>query len=276
MTDRRCAPTRDLATECALGVLTGRERAEVFAHLQDCHACRRHIADLTDTVEDLLALIPAAEPSVGFEARVLTALGITRTDSRTDAVHSAWPSRDHLEEPRRVGRWWRPAAAVAAVALVAATTWLTAQAFDAPNGPAAAAPPAAVTSAPSAPLPPPTASAPDDTLNSASAGFRQVRFAPLIAAGRPVGQVYAYSGRPPWMYMALDADAVMPGAGTDEDSAPVTCRLVHRQGPPTPVGTFSLSEGYDSWGLPADVAADVVGAELTDSHGEVVATATFR
>ncbi|MFC5217225.1 anti-sigma factor family protein [Streptomyces coerulescens] len=72
-----CERLRELDAELALGVLPARERAEAVAHLDRCPDCREHIEHLTAVGDGLLALLPGAEPPVGFESRVLRALGTT-------------------------------------------------------------------------------------------------------------------------------------------------------------------------------------------------------
>ena len=54
-----CAEFHDSAAELALGVLTGRERAEALEHLDHCEACREHVRSLTTTGEELLGLLPS-------------------------------------------------------------------------------------------------------------------------------------------------------------------------------------------------------------------------
>src|SRR5215475_8755753 len=71
-----CAEFADSAAELALGVLTGRERAEALAHLDHCDACREHVRQLTITGEQMLGLLPTAEPPAGFETRVMDRLGL--------------------------------------------------------------------------------------------------------------------------------------------------------------------------------------------------------
>jgi Putative zinc-finger len=101
--DRRCEEVRDSLVEVSLGIASGEERAEVLAHVADCPACRRLLAELTVASDDLLQLAPEHEPSPGFELRVLEGIGATR-------------------RPRR-GRSFRPlpvfAAALAAAAIAA-------------------------------------------------------------------------------------------------------------------------------------------------------------
>jgi hypothetical protein len=75
LNDMGCAGFADVAAELALGVLTGRERAEALAHLDRCAACQESVRQLTVTGEELLRLLPAEEPPSGFETRVLEWLG---------------------------------------------------------------------------------------------------------------------------------------------------------------------------------------------------------
>src|ERR1700758_5802410 len=74
--DMTCAELADVAAELALGVLTGRERAMAVAHLDECDACREDVRHLMATGEQLLELLPPAEPPAGFETRVLERLGL--------------------------------------------------------------------------------------------------------------------------------------------------------------------------------------------------------
>jgi hypothetical protein len=72
-----CARFAEVTAELALGVLTGRERAEALAHLDRCLACGENVRRLMTTGEELLRLLPAADPPAGFETRVLERLGLT-------------------------------------------------------------------------------------------------------------------------------------------------------------------------------------------------------
>ncbi|MGA5899980.1 hypothetical protein [Streptomyces venetus] len=72
-----CERLRELDAELALGVLPARERAEAVAHLDRCPDCREHVERLTAVGDGLLALLPGADPPVGFESRVVRALGAT-------------------------------------------------------------------------------------------------------------------------------------------------------------------------------------------------------
>ena len=69
-----CDETRALASELALGIADGAERAEALDHLAGCADCRRAVAELTEVTDELLLIAPEHEPPVGFESRVLARL----------------------------------------------------------------------------------------------------------------------------------------------------------------------------------------------------------
>lgn len=163
-----CAEFADVAAELALGVLTGRERADALIHLDHCDACREHVNGLTMTGEELLGLLPSREPPPGFETRVMERLGMA------PAVTTA-PFGKKTQRGAKLGlrgrRLLAAAAAVVAVAGSAFGGWglhaLTTQ-------------------------------APETALNSAA----------LLTASRDnVGDIYVYNGTNGyWMYMTVDMD----------------------------------------------------------------------
>src|SRR5215472_16245864 len=77
--DMNCAELSDAAAELALGVLTGRERADAVAHLARCDGCREYVRQMMETGGGLLGLLPPVEPPPGFETRVLDRLGLSGT-----------------------------------------------------------------------------------------------------------------------------------------------------------------------------------------------------
>lgn len=100
MAELTCQQCQELAAELALDVLPGRDRAEALAHLDGCAGCRETVAALTATADRLVELLPGAEPSAGFEQRVMTALA---------------------PPPPPRARRWRVAVAAAGLAIVLAT-----------------------------------------------------------------------------------------------------------------------------------------------------------
>jgi hypothetical protein len=80
--DPNCEGVRDSLVEVSLGIASGEERAQVLAHVADCPACRRLLAELAASGDDLLQLAPTHEPPPGFETRALEAIGATRPRRR--------------------------------------------------------------------------------------------------------------------------------------------------------------------------------------------------
>ena len=78
MSDMGCEELRDLAPEVALGAVDGAGRARALVHLADCASCRALVDELAQAADSLLLLAPEAEPSLGFETRVATRLGLAR------------------------------------------------------------------------------------------------------------------------------------------------------------------------------------------------------
>ncbi len=98
-------------------------------------------------------------------------------------------------------------------------------------------------------------------------GGRNLAVAALRHQGLNVGEVFAYSGSPSWVFMTVDGD------GT---SQPVTCELETKTGHTVRLGTFGLSSGYRSWGstLTIDPAA-ISTVRLVTNRGQVLSTAIF-
>ena len=93
----------DVTAELALGVLTGRERAQATEHLEECDACRTQVQDITATAEQLVQLLPHRRPPARFAARVISGLTSTRRRQRTlrNAEHRR---RDDHRDGGRAGR----------------------------------------------------------------------------------------------------------------------------------------------------------------------------
>ena len=153
----------DLA-ELALGALTGKERVAALAHLEECARCSAEVDELAAAADQLLHLAPAAEPPVGFEARVFERLGL---------------------RPRPAGwrSWaiWRPklGLAVAAGAMVVAFGLGALLGYGTSGGS-------------------------PEHYPGGSAGAAPIHVAALYAGGRPVGRVMVYAGNPTWLFMYMD------------------------------------------------------------------------
>lgn len=74
MSELSCLQCRGLAAELALNIVTGRERAAALAHLSRCDQCRRRVADLAQTADQLVELLPEIEPPSGFDQRTAARL----------------------------------------------------------------------------------------------------------------------------------------------------------------------------------------------------------
>jgi hypothetical protein len=103
-----CVEFADVAAELALGVLTGRERADALAHLDYCGPCAAGIRQLT-VGEQLIGLLPPSEPPPGFEVRVLERIGLAVPRHQS-------PRHRRRPEPGHRGRRMLAAAAVAVAA----------------------------------------------------------------------------------------------------------------------------------------------------------------
>jgi hypothetical protein len=265
-----CEELADVAAELALGVLTGRERAVAVAHLETCDECREDVRQLMATGEQLLELLPPAEPPAGFEIGVLARLGLpapAREEVREDAYPrllspregsprrrgqarsgtGASADRSSTGRPgapptgpggtRRAGRMRRALAATAVgLAVIAAGLggWRIG-AGAAPSASSAAGP-----------------------LTSASL---------LSATHQSVGNIFLYSGTPRWLYVSVDMNS---GEGI------VRCQVVGTDGRVTTIGSFRLNGGYGAWGSPDQGNVGTLsGARLISASGTVLATATF-
>ena len=65
-----CARYEPELAEFALGISTGRDRAMVLAHVEDCARCRLEVDRLSAAADSLLELVPPADPPIGFEVRL--------------------------------------------------------------------------------------------------------------------------------------------------------------------------------------------------------------
>jgi hypothetical protein len=80
--DAECAAVRDDLALLAVGTLTGRPRAVLLAHLDDCVRCVAELEELTAAADALVSLIPEATPPEGFAARVAASMHAERSASR--------------------------------------------------------------------------------------------------------------------------------------------------------------------------------------------------
>jgi hypothetical protein len=73
---------RDDLVEYTLGILDGRARSDLLAHVNTCEECATELAEFTTVADTLLYVVPGAEPPVGFESRVMERIARSRTTVR--------------------------------------------------------------------------------------------------------------------------------------------------------------------------------------------------
>src|SRR4051812_50075646 len=105
-----CEQTRNLASELALGIADGAERAAALEHLAGCAECRRAVAELSEVTDELLLRAPEHEPPPGFESRVL---------AQIQPARAATPTPRRRRRPSRALLVLAPAALTAVIATVA-------------------------------------------------------------------------------------------------------------------------------------------------------------
>jgi hypothetical protein len=71
-----CDALGPVAAELALGTAEAGERGAALAHLDTCPTCRARVRELSEAVDQLLALAPEAEPPPGFESAVLDQIAV--------------------------------------------------------------------------------------------------------------------------------------------------------------------------------------------------------
>jgi anti-sigma factor RsiW len=98
-------PHDEMLLRLALDDVVEADRESTLRHLDACHRCRNEYDALSAAVEQTLAAAPSVEPSPGFDARVLGAMGLD-------------PAASHRVPPRRSGRRWRLAAGSVAAGLI--------------------------------------------------------------------------------------------------------------------------------------------------------------
>jgi hypothetical protein len=226
--NERCAEVRDLIPELAMGVASGEERAGALAHVATCAECRALLEEATRVVDELVLLAPEQEPPAGFEARVLAAL----------------PRRLPLH--RRRATWL----AVAAALLAAFTGTVVTRWADSDERQIAA-----------------------DyrrTLQVADGSYLRAADLTTTRPGRAgvteVGNVFAYEGKPSWVFMTV--------AGAPSGDYHVT--LVTKDGRARSIGTCWVRGGNGSWGTAVDVPIYALDRIEMRAEDGTTLTAAFR
>lgn len=225
-----CTLFAELAPDLALGLLAEPDRADALAHTRSCRSCREELTSLSSVVDELALLAPAVEPPVGFEQRVVGALTAAAETPAPEGVvlplQSAPPRRVRVRQ-----RVLAAAAVVAALAVGLGAGWQI-------GGRGASHPPEAV----------------------------PVVHGELADQGHPVGEIIAYGGSSPWLYMTVDVGH-MNGA--------VEC-VLDVSGHRVAMGSFGVTDGLGYWSAPLrQPISGITGARLVQADGEVLATAVL-
>jgi hypothetical protein len=277
-----CGELADVAAELALGVLTGRERAMAIAHLDHCDDCREDVRQLMATGEQLLELLPPAEPPAGFETRVLERLGLPAPALGGAPGADSYPeliSRRGSNPGRRgaTGGGTPPRANRPRAGRPRAGQHSADRPSAPPAGPGGTKRPGRIRRVLAATAIGLAVIAAGlggwrigvGTAPAASSAAGPLKSASLLSAThQDVGDIYVYSGRSTWLYMSVDL-----GSGNEA----VTCQVVGTDGRVTKIGSFQLADGYGAWGSPNPGALGTLdGARLVSADGTVLATATFH
>jgi len=91
--ERGCQEYASELAELALGVLTGRERARVLAHVESCQRCADELEVLSRAADTVVQAAPELEPPLGFEVRLFERMGLTEVRPRRRRLRpSHWVS----------------------------------------------------------------------------------------------------------------------------------------------------------------------------------------
>ena len=167
--DRRsgaeCGRYAEEIVELALGISTGKQRAQALAHLEACPRCHVEMEQLSLAADSLLEVVRGIEPPLGFEVHLMERLRAGRAPR--PSVRRQWLA-------------WRSSLALAGLALLVALGAGVGAGWLVRGGPR-----------------------PSQSSFGTAPGGR-VETASLVAAGRNVGRVTVYSGRTTWLFMSLD------------------------------------------------------------------------
>jgi hypothetical protein len=76
MRERGCPQYADDLAELALGVLTGRDRAQALSHVESCQTCADELEQLSRVADTVVQAAPEVEPPLGFEVRLFERMGV--------------------------------------------------------------------------------------------------------------------------------------------------------------------------------------------------------
>jgi hypothetical protein len=231
-----CEPFRPDLPELAVGILPGRRRAEVLAHLEGCAACRAEVEQLTVVADSVLLAAPEAEPSPRFDEELARRIGMGVAP--VARVGSARPGRLRTRRPVLL-------AVAAAVVALALALGITAMVSSGGTG-----------------RPPATVVGPDRVHSVLTS-------APLVRRGSTVGRMRTYGsgydGSAGWLAITIWGHGWQ---GT------IHCRVHLADGSNLVVGPFALDPDGGSWGVELPRGAAVTSLEVLGAGGRVLATTT--
>jgi len=85
-----CDRFADELAELALGVLTGRDRAEALSHVESCPRCAEELEQLSRVADTVVQAAPEVEPPMGFEVRLFERMGVADVRARRRLRPSRW------------------------------------------------------------------------------------------------------------------------------------------------------------------------------------------
>jgi hypothetical protein len=220
---------RELLPEVALGIASGRDRARALEHIAGCTECRTELEELSGIADELLFLAPVEQPTVGFEDRVIRRM----------------PNGSPRSASGGTGARVRQLLAAATIGLFAA---LLALGFE-------------------------YATSREDrefagyyrrALEHAEGSY----FGALElrdSGGEPAGLVFAYEGKPSWVFLVVDAEA---GSGT------YRVELQTNEGASLALGETTLADGRGSFGTRVAISLmNVASVRVEEVGGDHLLTA---
>jgi len=162
-----CGRYAEEIAELALGISTGRQRAQALAHVEACPWCHAEMEQLSLAADSLLDVLPSVEPPLGFEVRLMERLGAGRAPR--PSLRRQWFAR-------------RSSFALACLALLVVLGVAAGAGWLVRGGPQPAVP--------------------RSSFGTAVGGRAET--AALLAAGRSIGDVTVYTGSTDWLFMSLD------------------------------------------------------------------------
>jgi hypothetical protein len=101
----------------------------------------------------------------------------------------------------------------------------------------------------------------------AALGGRALSVAALQQQGHEVGQVFIYQGRPSWVFMTVESNG---------PPRKLTCEVETKSGQVAVLGSFTVSNGYKSWGSTVRFDPGTLsGVRLVDAQDKVMARANL-